>query len=268
MIRPGPSGGVQQGETGSRQPVATADQDRMNPLRVLPLLALLVLPACLEMEQTVVLDANGGGRQSLRLTLREATIAEVQRASAAAQLGGALNPAALFDKQLAETELREVGFTLVSHEAKKVPGKRSVALEAAFPDFATLQKSPFCGTAAEWVLAAGPTAGTAKLTLYPQGKAAWIEAAKKAEQLQASTDPVAAEFFRKRQLQLAGLDVKVRFLLPGDVHLWTKNMEKTGPREVTATITAEQIQTPEDLVRRLAPRFEVVFDAKDCKFGL
>lgn len=240
----------------------------MNPLSALPLLALLALPACLEMEQTIVLDASGGGRQSLRLTLREATIAEVQRASAAAQLGGAQNPAALFDKQLTETELREAGFTLVSHEAKKVPGKRSVAIEATFPDFATLQKSPFCGTAAEWVLAAGPAEGTARLTLYPQGKAAWTEARKKAEQMQASADPVAAEFFRKRQQQLAGLDIKVRFQVPGDVLLWTKNMEKTGPREVTATITAEQIQTPEDLVRRLAPRFELVFDAKDCRLGL
>lgn len=240
----------------------------MNPLRALPLLALLALPACLEMEQTIVLDATGGGRQILRMAMREATLAEIQKASAAAQLGAAANPAAVFDKQLVEAELREAGFQLVSHEAKKVPGKRSVLLEATFADFATLQKSPFCGTSAEWVLAPGPTEGTAKLTLYPQGKTAWTEARKKAEQMQTTADPVAAEFFRKRQQQLTGLDVKVRFQLPGDVLVWTKNMEKTGDREVTATITAAQIQSPEDLVRRLAPRFEVIFDAKGCKLAL
>ena len=48
----------------------------------------------------------------------------------------------------------------------------------------------------------------------------------------------------------------------GDVLVWTANMEKTGDREVTARIEASQIKTPMDLVRRLAPRFEVIFDAR------
>ncbi len=141
-------------------------------------------------------------------------------------------------------------------------------MEATFKDFATLQKSPLCGSAAEWVLAAGPRAGTAKLTLYPQGKAAWTEARAKAETMPKAVDPVAAGFFRKRQASLAGLDVVVRFQLPGDVLVWTRNLEKTGDREVTARITAADIQTPEDLVRRLAPRFEVIFDATGCKLPL
>jgi hypothetical protein len=81
-------------------------------------------------------------------------------------------------------------------------------------------------------------------------------------------DAVAAAFFRKKREELTGLDLTLRFQLPGDVLLWTANMEKTGDREVTARITAEQIKTPQDLVRRLAPRFEVVFDAKGCKLPL
>lgn len=245
-----------------------ADQRGMNPIRALSLLALLVLPACLEMEQTIVLQADGSGRHSLKMAMREATLNELQKTSAAAQLGAAANPAAVFDKQLVEAELRAAGFELVAHEAKKVPGKRSVALEASFADFATLQKSPLCGGSAEWALAKGPKEGTAKLTLYPQGRAAWTEARAKAEQMQNTADPVATEFFRKRQQQLTGLDIKVRFQVPGDVLVWTKNMEKTGPREVTATITAAQIQSPDDLVRRLAPRFEVIFDAAGCKLPL
>ena len=30
----------------------------------------------------------------------------------------------------------------------------------------------------------------------------------------------------------------------------------------------DQIQSPDDLVRRLAPRFEVIFDAAGCKLPL
>ena len=47
---------------------------------------------------------------------------------------------------------------------------------------------------------------------------------------------------------------------------FTRNLELTGEQEVTAHITAEQIQNPEDLVRRLAPRFEVIFDSSAIQF--
>jgi len=240
----------------------------MRRLAAVSLCLLLVLPACLEMEQTITLQADGSGRQTLKMTLREATIAEMRKAGAAVQLGGAANPTAVFDKDLVARELQAAGLGLASHVAKQVPGKRSVELEATFADFATLQKSPLCGSAAEWVLAAGPKAGTAKWTLYPQGKAAWIEARAKAETMNGAADAVVADFFKKRQQQIAGLDICFRFRVPGDVLVWTKNLEKTGDREVTARITAQQILTPEDLVRRLAPRFEVIFDATGCKLPL
>ena len=38
-------------------------------------------------------------------------------------------------------------------------------------------------------------------------------------------------------------------------------MEKVSDREVVARVTSAQIKTPQDLVRRLAPRYVVVFDA-------
>lgn len=157
---------------------------------------------------------------------------------------------------------------LSAHTSKLEAGKRTLDLTATFPNFAALGKTPLCGSMAEWVLTAGPKEGTAKLTLYPQGKTAWQEARAKAESMSKEPDAVAAAFFQKKQEQLTGLDLTVRFQLPGDVLLWTANMEKTGDREVTARITAEQIKTPQDLVRRLAPRFEVVFDAKGCKLPL
>jgi hypothetical protein len=236
------------------------------------LLAVVLLSicsaGCLEMEQTVTLGADGSGRQAVVMTLAESTLAEVQKVSGAAQLGGAPNAAAVFDADLVGAELRAAGLELARHATKQANGRRTVDLEASFADFAALQRSPLCGTGAEWVLAAGPRPGTAKLTLYPQGKTAWTEARAKAEKLDASTDPVAADFFRKRQQSLAGLDVVVRLRLPGDVLVWTRNLDKTGDREVTARITADKLRTPEELIRWLAPRFEVIFDATGCKLPL
>jgi hypothetical protein len=248
--------------------MGTADHLGMRILRALVWSLLPLLGSCLEMEQTVVLHGDGSGTQSVRLAMRQATLQELERASAAAQLGAAADPKAVFDKALVERELKAAGMALSSHTTKNDGGVRSVQLEASFPRFPALQQSPLAGTAAEWVLAAGPKPGTAKLTLYPQGRTAWAEARAKAETMTKEVDQVAADFFRRKQEQLAGLDLTVRFQLPGDVLVWTANMEKTGPREVTARITAAQIATPQDLVRRLAPRFEVVFDATGCSLPL
>lgn len=236
--------------------------------RVVSLLAFAVLGGCLELEQTVVLGPDGAGRQTLRLVVPETALTELERASAAAQLGGAGDLRAVFDKDAVGRELAAAGLSLVGHAAERLPHRRKVDLAASFPDFGALQRSPLAGSAAEWVLAPGPRAGTARLSLYLQGKAAWTEARAKAAAMAGGPDEVAAAFFRKRQEALSGLDLTFRLQLPGDLLVWTANMEKTGPREVTARITAEQIRTPQDLVRRLAPRFEVVFDATGCKLPL
>lgn len=240
----------------------------MKALRRFAVFACLCLPACLEIEQTVVLQADGSGSQTVAMRVRETTLDEFQRQSVAAQLGSGANPAALFDKAAVDAELRQAGMVLLAHSSSRQAGKRHVAIEATFPNFAALQKSPLGGSGAEWVLDHGPKAGTAKLTLYPQGRAAWLEARAKAEQLAAQSDPIAIEFFRKRQQQWSGLSIVMRFQLPGDVLVWTKTLAKTGEREVTATITPTTLQTPEDLVRWLAPRFEVIFDARDCRLSL
>jgi hypothetical protein len=254
-------------ELGSSWPMPTADPFCMWRT-FLALISVSVCGGCLEMEQTITLAADGSGRQAVVMTLAESTIVDLHQAARAAQLGQAPNAAAVFDGDLVGGELRQAGLELVRHATRKTAGRRTVDLEASFPDFAALQRSPLCGSGAEWVLAAGPRSGTAKLTLYPQGRNAWVEARAKAEKLDGSNDPVAADFFRKRQQQLTGLDMAVRLRLPGDVLVWTRNLDKTGDREVTARITAEKVRTPEDLIRWLAPRFEVIFDATGCKLPL
>jgi hypothetical protein len=246
----------------------TTDQPAMSRLAWLWVALFATLGGCLELEQTVVLAPDGSGKQTLKLALRESTLDQITRTSAAADLGAAANPKALFDKDLVGRELVAAGLSLSHHAAKQEGGKRSVELAATFGSFAILQKSPLCGSAATWELVAGPKPGTAKLTLYPQGKAAWVEARRKADAMQQELDPVATDFFQKQRAALAGLDLTLRFQLPGDVLVWTANMTQTGAREVTARVTAEQIKTPQELVRRLAPRFEVIFDTTGCRLPL
>ncbi|MBL8753407.1 MAG: hypothetical protein JNK15_08915 [Planctomycetes bacterium] len=239
-------------------------------MRILPtclVLALSILPACLEVEQTIVLGPDGSGKQTVRMKVRETTLQDLERKSQAASAGAGF-ASAVFDKELVGKELAAAGLGLESHQAERKGAMRSVDLVATFPNFAALQKSPLVGSSAQWELTAGPQADTVKLTLYPQGKQAWTDARAKAESMAKEMDVVAEAFFRKKQTEIAGLDLTVRFQLPGDVYLHTANLEKTGPREVTARITADQIKTPQDLVRRLAPRFEVVFDGKGCKLPL
>jgi hypothetical protein len=248
--------------------VATADQAGMRLRSGVSFLVLLAVSGCLEVDQTITLAADGSGKQSLRLTIADATLADIDRAGAATEAAVPGQAKAVFDKDQVARELATAGMALTAHRTQQKGTRRTVELEATFPSFAALRLSPLAGTRAEWVLAAGPKPGTAKLTLYPQGKAAWTEARARAEAMTAEPDAVAAAFFRKRQQELAGLDLAVRFQVPGDVLVWTANMERTGDREVTARVTAAQIGTPQDLVRRLAPRFEVIFDATGCSLPL
>jgi len=233
----------------------------MRGIKALALLSCLALGGCLEIEQTVTLSADGSGSQSVHMVIREGLLAELARRQPAARLGEHGDPMAVFHKEKVGKELREAGLELFEHKVGRTGGKRTVDLNAKFGSFATLQKSPLCGSSAEWELQKGPKPGLGKLTLYPQGKIAWQQARAKAKAMDAKLDPVANAFFKKRQSELAGLDIVVRFKLPGKVLMWTRNMAKTGDREVTARVTAKQIKTPKDLVRRLAPRYEVIFDA-------
>lgn len=237
----------------------------MRGIKSLALLACLLLSGCLEIEQTVVLSADGSGSQTVHMVMRKGLLTELAKRQPAAQLGERGDPQAVFHKEKVQKELTAAGLELASHKVGDKAGKRIVDLTASFKDFATLQKSPLCGSAAEWSLSKGPKPGLGKLTLYPQGKVAWEQARQKAKEMKDKLDPVAESFFRSRQSQLAGLNISVKFQLPGNVLVWTRNMKKTGDREVTAVITADQIKTPKDLVRRLAPRFEVIFDARGTK---
>ncbi|MCK5942465.1 MAG: hypothetical protein KAI24_10880 [Planctomycetes bacterium] len=234
----------------------------MRAWTTLALSSCMLLGGCLEIEQTITLTADGSGTQAVHMRLRDSLLEELQLRQPAAHLGDAGDPTAVFFEQKVRRELTEAGLELTAHQVEQKGGLRTVDLTASFANFETLRKSPLCGTSAEWELVEGPKPGLAKLTLYPQGKIAWQQARQRAAKMQDELDPIASQFFRKRQAQLQGLDVAIRFKVPGKVLVWTKNMQKVSDHEVLARVTAAQIKTPKDLVRRLAPRYEVIFDAR------
>jgi hypothetical protein len=246
----------------------SADAVCMRQLQsVAALLLCAWLPGCLEYEQTVTIAADGSGTQSVRLAMSDAVVGEVKRAAAMAP-SGSQDPLLVFDKVAVDKELAAAGLQLDAHATKQLGNKRQVDLQASFKTLGALRQSPLCGSLSVWEFSAGPKPGTICATFYPQGKEAWSDAALKAERMKGQTDAVAATFFQKRQQQIAGLDLTFKLTVPGNILVHTRNLEKTGDREVTARITAEQIKTPEDLVRRLAPRYQVIFESRGCTFAL
>lgn len=226
---------------------------------LLCLSTVLLLAGCLELRQTIVFEADGSGSQTVHMILPLGTVATIRAAGAAAQAGGAADPLALFSRETVEHELAEAGMKLAEHAPGERADVREVRLVASFPSVAALRKSPLAGSSAEWTVAAGPVPKTVQLTLYPQGATAWREARAKAEAMLEQPDPIATDFLEKRKAQLAGLDLKLRLQLPGKVLRWTRNMERVEDCVVEATVQASDLSTPMDLVRRLAPRYEVVF---------
>lgn len=224
----------------------------------------LLLSGCLEVEETVTFAKDGSGSQALTMTAPEATLNAVRMAASVNQTNASSDPTALFAKEKVEAELTAAGLVLARHETTEIGSSRKVDMQADFSAPSQLRQSPLIGSMAEWQFGKGPVPDTIEVTLFPQGKKAWEEARAKAEAMKEKLDPVASEFFARRKEQLTGLDVTFRLRLPGKVLRYTANLEQTGECEVTAKITAEQIKTPEDLVRRLAPRFQAVFDAREC----
>ncbi|MSR39453.1 MAG: hypothetical protein EXS02_11540 [Planctomycetes bacterium] len=228
--------------------------------------ALFSLQGCLQMEQTVTFTADGSGQHDLVMTLPESVLQEIKRSAAGNQTSTAVDPLALFNKDSVEKELKAAGIELVRHAPETIGKSRRVVIATKFSAPDALAKSPLLGSAAEWEFVSGEQSSTTRVTLYPQGKKAWAEARARALSMRDAPDALASDFFAKRKAQFDGLDVVVRFRVPGKVIEFTRNLELTGPCEVTARITAEQIKTPEDLVRRLAPRFELIFDSSSCTF--
>jgi hypothetical protein len=227
----------------------------------------VALGGCFKVEQTITLEADGSGKQSLSLSCGDA-ILETVRGSAAAAGQGTADPLRFFDRDAVEKELVAAGLSAGSYEHTRQRGVHEVRIGAAFPALAQLRKSPLLGGAATWVFLAGKRKGDVVLVLYPRGKAAHEEAKERVKALAQQDAEVLRALFEKRKLQIEGLSIKLAIDLPGDVVASSDNWRKTGDRQVTASIGASDVKTIEDLILLMAPRFEVTFDGSKCKLAL
>lgn len=226
-----------------------------------------LLCGCLEVEETIKITADGSGSQSFTLRCEDA-IAQMVRQSADAAAPGAADPLLFFKKEEVEKELTSLGLSVKSYAHEERRGRHEVAIEATFSGIAQLAKSPLLGGEATWVFVRGKEKGQVELVLYPRGKAAHEDGKKRLEALADQDATLLQSFFAKRKKQLANLSVTLVLELPGDIVSCSANWQKTGTRQLTATVTESAIGTVQDLVTLLAPRFTATFDGRDCKLPL
>jgi hypothetical protein len=244
-----------------------------NPMQVRALGYVIVVglcTSCLQLEQTVTIAGNGSGSQVVTMTIPERVIEALQvQAMAHNPVRKAPDMTAVFHRAQVEKELAAAGLKLTEHKVEDARRGRRAALTARFENLEQLRRSPLCGSRADWVFTKGPLKGTIQLTYYPQGRAAWVEARQKASELQKRpNDPVVERFFAKQKAQLRGLDISVTINLPGTVLMAYGDMRETGLRQVQVRVRDEDVKTPRDLILALAPRYQVVFDGRDCKLPL
>ncbi len=236
-------------------------------MKYLILAALGILTSCLELEQSVTIRADGSGTQKMTLGLTRRVIASLGRSLQARNPLDGVDPLLVFEEELVAEELRERGMVLRSHRTWNARRHRFVELEADFGSLAALKKSPLAGSNAEWLVVPGKGKwrGNLRLIFYPQGRVAWQKARQQVEDLKGQGDAVVQSFFERRRKEMKGLDIALHIEVPGDV-VWTHNLEREGVRKVTARVTEASIQTPEDLIQVLAPRYEVIFDGRGCSW--
>lgn len=227
---------------------------------------LLLLGSCLQLEERITIHPDGSGTQKLRMRITDEMLATVRRASSVVDASvSRSDPLEVFERESVTRELRRAGLTLRAHHVDD--RRRVVEVEAAFDNLAQLRASPLLGRKAEWLIVEGRTPATRHLVLYPRGRAAWLQARREAAGLaEAADDERRRKLFESRRAKLRGLGVRLEIELPGDVIACSKNLTRTGPRTVAATVEASDLHGPRDLVLALAPRYEVAFDARGCTF--
>ena len=236
-------------------------------MRFLPsvLVAALTLTSCLEIEQTVTLRADGSGTQAMKLTMTERSLAAA-RSRSAIDATALSDPTKIFDARLVRSELTDAGLVCDKISTSAQRRSRTLEVDAEFPGLSALRNSPLSGSGAEWEFAAGKRAGTTVLSFYPRGKAAWKSAREKVAKMPADPSDRENEYFAHAKKQMRGLEIRWTLDLPGDVISHSKNLTKPSDRRVSITIDESDIENARDLVLQLAPRFQVVFDSRQCTF--
>ncbi len=232
-------------------------------VRILALGALSTFTACLEMRHEITLQADGSGVQRLELALTPDVLATARAFAAASQtdLRGRA-PDDVFREANVARELTEAGLALTEYRTRKERRAEFVEITATFDSFATLCRSPLSGPRAQWRLERTADEAVLRLLFWPQGEAAHAAATEQAAELERDrVDAAMRSYFERQRQKIAGLDLTFVLHLPGDVQGCGGGCEKIDARTVRVAITADDVQQPADLVRLLAPRFEVRFTA-------
>ncbi len=238
-------------------------------MRKIPTVAvglLLLMAGCIELEVGVTLEADGSGTQTLHLGVTD-RIAQSIRASARAldASGTRADPLLVFDAAKVKKELADQGLVVTHHKSYREGPKQLVDVTAKFANVGQLEASTLFGAGGEWFVLQGRNKGGLRLVYYPRGHQAWKAGREKAKQIALQPTAVQKQFFETQKKKLRGLDIALRITLPGDVDYASKNLKVDGKRDVIATVKSSDIQTASDLVKALAPRYEVEFDGRLCK---
>ncbi|MCB9888369.1 MAG: hypothetical protein H6836_02245 [Planctomycetes bacterium] len=238
-------------------------------IAVAVLCAPWLLAGCLELEQTITIAPDGSGTHRLRMKmpLRLLCKLEAQAAVVRPQADRAqLEVAAIFKRDKAGRELASAGMTLRKHEVLERRDTRVLQMEAGFKGLSELRRNPLTGGQADWILKKGP-AGRTALFFFPMGKQAWKDAQLRIKELERKPSALMLAYFRSKQAELRGLDLKLTLELPGRVVGRSANLSAGAkPNQVVAHIDAASIRTPRDLLASLAPCYAIEFDSRGCTF--
>jgi len=224
------------------------------------------LGSCIEMEQTITLEADGSGTHRVVLWMNRSVEDAVQNFATVAQpTGRAFDPLQAMDEERVRAELRGTGLELIKHEALRDDWRRGFEIEIAFDNLEELRKSPLLGSRAEWEFLPGQEAGTRWIVLYPQGKEAWKQAYDKAKQMAETTDLAlkasADKWFAEQKKAMGEMSVEIALHLPSRVVDATRNVDVIeGAKGIAFSFSPDQVKTPEILARYLAPRFIAIVE--------
>ncbi len=230
-----------------------------------------LLSACFEMEVEVKISADGSGRQELTIGMTDlATNTLRQSAIALNAAGDRADPMEIYQRSKAEKLLTEQGLVMSEYRTYRERRRDFVQIAADFKALSQLNGAGVLGAQAEWYMLPGRNDGGIRLLFFPRGHEAWmaaLEQAKKTPSL-AEMGLVERQYFERQQERMGSFMVKLKLELPGSVDYCSSNLEQTGARRVEMQVNAGDIDNPADLIKAMAPRFEVEFDGSGCEIAL
>ncbi len=232
---------------------------------------VLSLPGCFRMRVAVRLDADGSGMQRADIRLSDQLLDRLRRTAQALDSGGPeqrVDPTRLLDRERVGEDLRERGLELTEHRVERDGARQDLAVAARFGEVAALRRSPLMGGETEWFVLEGRNPGGIRIVVYPRGHTAWRDRADRIADLLAAPDDLRRQFFEGQKERLQTLDLIFELELPGAIDYVSRGLEIIGEKTVRAHLRGADLRSAEDVVRMMAPRFEVEFDGAGCALPL